>query len=96
MGSERVLGQHLFPSAKLKFSSQWLSQGISLFLHKISLSLEISVHKVQVSSIFKEKKIQDGTSRIRSWSIGSAVHHFYTNTTEDLLTVYSNNPNPKP
>ena len=37
--------RHLFPSAKLTFSCQWLSQDISLFLHKISLSLEISVHK---------------------------------------------------
>ena len=36
---------HLFPSAKLTFSSQWLSQDISLFLHEISLSLENSVHK---------------------------------------------------
>ena len=39
------LGRHLFPSAKLTFSSQWLSQDISLFLHEISLSLEISVRK---------------------------------------------------
>ena len=39
------LGCHLFPSAKLTFSVQWLSQDISLFLHEISLSLEISVHK---------------------------------------------------
>ena len=38
-------GRHLFPSAKLTFSSQWLSQDISLFLHEISLSLEISVYK---------------------------------------------------
>ena len=37
--------RHLFPSAKLTFSCQWLSQDISLFLHEISLSLEISVHK---------------------------------------------------
>ena len=29
---------HLFPSAKLTFSSQWLSQDISLFLHEISVS----------------------------------------------------------
>ena len=28
---------HLFPSTKLTFSSQWLSQDISLFLHEISL-----------------------------------------------------------
>ena len=41
----RLYGRHLFPSAKLTFSSQWLSQDISLFLHEISLSLEISVHK---------------------------------------------------
>ena len=33
-----LLGQHLFPSAKLTFSSQWLSQDISLFLHEIALS----------------------------------------------------------
>ena len=38
-------GRHLFPSVKLTFSSQWLSQDISLFLHEISLSLQISVHK---------------------------------------------------
>ena len=38
-------GRHLFPSAKLTFSSQWLSQDISLFLQEISLSLEIYVHK---------------------------------------------------
>ena len=38
-------GRHLFPSAKLTFSSPWLSQDIPLFLHKISLSLEIPVHK---------------------------------------------------
>ena len=38
-------GRHLLPSAKLTFSSQWISQDISLFLHEISLSLEISVHK---------------------------------------------------
>ena len=60
----------------LTFSSQWLSQDISLFLHEISLSLEISVHKTLKSSIFKEKNIQDGMSSIRSRSIGSAVHDF--------------------
>ena len=38
-------GRHLLPSTKLTFSSQWISQDISLFLHEISLSLEISVHK---------------------------------------------------
>ena len=38
-------GRHLFPSAKLTFSSQWLLPDISLFLHEISPSLEISVHK---------------------------------------------------
>ena len=43
--THRTCGQHLFPSAKLTFSSQWLSQDISMFLHEISLSLEISVHK---------------------------------------------------
>ena len=36
---------HLFPSAKLTFPSQWLSQDISLFLHEISVFLEISLHK---------------------------------------------------
>ena len=40
-----MAGRHLFPSAKLSVSSQWLSQDISLFFHEISLSLEISVHK---------------------------------------------------
>ena len=49
MGSKSVAheagGRYLFPSAKLTFSSQWLSQDISLFLLEISLSLEISVHK---------------------------------------------------
>ena len=40
-----MLGRHLFPSAKLTFSSQWLSQDISLFLHEISLFREISIHK---------------------------------------------------
>ena len=40
-----IKGRHLFPSAKLTFSPQWLSQDISLFLHEIFLSLEISVHK---------------------------------------------------
>ena len=43
--------------------------------------------KVEVSSIFKKKKIQVSTSRIRSRSIGSAVHHFNPYTTEDLLTI---------
>ena len=75
----------MFPSAKPTFSSQWLSQDISLFLHEISLSLENSVHKTLVSSIFKEKKIQDDKSKIRSLSIGSAVHNPYS--TEDLLTI---------
>ena len=42
---EVLIGRHLFPSAKLTFSSQWLSQDISLFLHELSLSPEISVHK---------------------------------------------------
>ena len=43
--THRTCGQHLFPSAKLTFSSQWLSKNISIFLHEISLSLEISVYK---------------------------------------------------
>ena len=38
-------GRHLFPSTKLTFSSQWLSQDNSLFLNEISLSLETSVRK---------------------------------------------------
>ena len=78
---------HSFPFAKLTLSCQWLSQDISLFLHEISLSLEILFIKVKVSSIFKEKKIQKCTSRIQSRSIGSAVHHFDPYTTEDLLTM---------
>ena len=45
LGNGLLLGCHLFPSAKLTFSSQWFSQDISLFLHDIWLSLEISVHK---------------------------------------------------
>ena len=45
LGNGLLLGCHLFPSAKLTFSYQWLSQDISLFLHDIWLSLEISVHK---------------------------------------------------
>ena len=82
-----MAGRHLYPSAKLSVSSQWLSQDISLFLHEISLSLEISV-QVQVSSIFKEKQNSlGGTSRNRSRSIGSAVQHFNPYTTEDLLTM---------
>ena len=44
-GLQFLGGRHLFPSANLTFSSQWLSQDISFFLHEISLSLEISVHK---------------------------------------------------
>ena len=63
----------------------FLSQDISLFLHEISLSRQISVHKSLFH--FKEKNIQDGTSRIRSRSIGSSVHHFNPYTTEDLLTI---------
>ena len=43
--------------------------------------------KVKVSSIFKEKKIQNCTSRIQSRSIGSAVHHLNPYTTKDLLTM---------
>ena len=49
-------GCHLFPSAKLTFSSQWLSQDISLFFHEISLSLEISVHKSLSLFNFQGKK----------------------------------------
>ena len=48
-----------------------------------------------------EKKIQDGTNRIRSRSIGFTVHHFNPYTTQDFadnkwfdLNIYSNNPNP--
>ena len=52
------LGRHLFPSAKLTFSSQWFSQDISLFLNEISLSLEISVHKSL--SLFNVKKKNSG------------------------------------
>ena len=42
---------------------------------------------IKVSSIFKEKKIQDGMSRIQFWSIGFAVPHFNPFTTEDLLSM---------
>ena len=80
-------GRHLFPSAKLTFSFQWLSQDISLFLHKISLSLEISVHKSLSLFNFYGKKIQDGTIRIQSRSIGFAKHHFNPYTTQDLRTT---------
>ena len=38
-----VDGCHLFPSAKLTFSSQWLSQDISLFLHDISVHKSLSL-----------------------------------------------------
>ena len=47
--------------------------------------LKILFIKLLVSSIFKEKKIQDDKSKIRSLSIGSAVHNPYI--TEDLLTI---------
>ena len=84
---DEIVRRHLFPSAKLTFSSQWLSQDISLFLHEISLSLEISVHKSLSLFNFYGKKIQDGTNRIRSRSIGFAVHHFNPYTTQDLRTT---------
>ena len=62
MGSKSIAheagGRHLFPSATLTFSSQWLSQGISLFLHDISLSLEISDHKSLNLFNFKGKKFK--------------------------------------
>ena len=77
----------MFTSAKLTFSSQWLSQDISLFLHEISQSLELSVHKSLSLFNFYGKKIQDGTSRNRSRSMGSAVRHFNLYTTEDLLIM---------
>ena len=54
-GCEMVGGGHLFPSAKLTCSSQWLSKDISLFLHEISLSLEISVRKSLNLFNFREK-----------------------------------------
>ena len=89
-------GRHLFPSAKLTFSPPWLSQDISLFVHEISLSLEISVHKSL--SLF------NGTSRIRSRSIGSAVHHFkpltghrgFADNEWFDLNIHCKNPNPNP
>ena len=43
-------GGHLFPSAKLTFSSQLFSQDVSLFLH------EISVHKISSLFQFLRKK----------------------------------------
>ena len=51
-----IVGRHLFQSAKLTFSSQWLSKDISLFLHEISLSLEISVQKSLSLFNFRGKK----------------------------------------
>ena len=52
-------GRHLFPSANLTFSSQWLSQDISFFLHEISLSLEISVHRsLSLFEFLREKKFK--------------------------------------
>ena len=46
---------HLFPILQLTFSSQWLSQDISLFLHEISLSLEISVHESRSLQFLRKK-----------------------------------------
>ena len=43
--------------------------------------LKILFIKLLVSSILKEKKIQDDKSKIRSLSIGSAVYHFNSYTT---------------
>ena len=54
--------RHLFPSAKLTSSSQWLSQEISLFLHEVSLSLEISVHKSPQRKFFPLQWISHGTA----------------------------------
>ena len=54
---------------------------------KLLCLLKFLFIKVQVSSIFKEKKIQESTSRIRSRNIDSAMHHFNPYTTEDLLTM---------
>ena len=53
-----IVGRHLFPSAKLTCSSQWPSKDISLFLHEISLSLEISVHKSLSLFNFRGKKFR--------------------------------------
>ena len=53
-----IVGRHLFPSAKLTCSSQWPSKDISLFLHEISLSLEISVHKSLSLFNFREKNFR--------------------------------------
>ena len=58
------------------FLSAVALKDISLFLHEISLSLEISVHKSVSLFNFYGKKIQDGTRRIRYRRIGSTVHHF--------------------
>ena len=71
------LGRHLLPSAKLTFSSQW-SHKTFHFSYMKFLFIKVLV---------LEKKIQDGTSKIRSRSIGSAVHHFNPYTTEDLLKI---------
>ena len=87
-----------FPSAKLTFSSQRLSQDISLLLHEISLSLEISVHESR-SLQFLRKKIQDGTSRI------SALQCITLTPIPPRICwqwmvwfeyIYTNNPNPNP
>ena len=64
--------------------SAWFSEDISLFLHEISLSLKISVQKSLSLFNFYGKKFQDDTNRIRSRSIGFAVHHFNPYTTQDL------------
>ena len=71
---------HLIPSTKLTFSSH------KTFHFSYMKFLDEMLIKVNVSSIFKEKTIQDRISKIRTRSIGSGVHHSNPYTTEDLVT----------
>ena len=60
MGSERVLGQHLFPSAKLKSFSLWLSQGISLSYIKFLCLLKFLFVKSKSLQFLRKKKFRTG------------------------------------
>ena len=88
-----MLGRHHPPWSSLVSIRQtdiFLSVALTrhfTFLQEIFLSLEISVHKSLSLFNFSGKKIQDGTSRIRSRSIDSVVHHFNPFSTEDWLTI---------
>ena len=62
-------GRHLIPSTKLTSSSH------KTFHFSYMKFLDEMFIKVKVSSIFKEKTIQDRMSRIRTRSIRSGVHH---------------------